>query len=147
MMGPARRTTDERAVVATLVLVATEAVLYVRDLETMAEFYRQCLGLAVIESGERYCGFRADSLVLWLVRGQRPKVDGGGGDSPTVRRSRVPVKLGFEVSSVEQAGATIVASGCWVRPTSWEFAGYRRRDAADPEGNIITLLEPLSTTE
>lgn len=127
-------------------LMATEAVLYVHDLETMAEFYRRCLGLAPVETGEGYCGIRADSLVLWLVRGKIPQADGAGNPRPARRRAEVPVKLGFQVASIEKAADAIDASGCWVKPGSWEFADYRRRDAADPEGNIITLLEPVSTT-
>jgi hypothetical protein len=28
-------------------------------------------------------------------------------------------------------------------PNTWEFARRLRRDATDPEGNVIQLLEPL----
>jgi predicted enzyme related to lactoylglutathione lyase len=51
------------------------------------------------------------------------------------------------VPSIEEAGGAIDASGGSVKPSSWEFAGYRRRDATDPEGNVIQLLEPLGAAE
>ncbi len=53
------------------------------------------------------------------------------------------MKVAFEVGSIERVGASIEASGGAMAQTSWNFAGYRRRDAVDPEGNIIQLLERL----
>jgi catechol-2,3-dioxygenase len=84
--------------------VATQAVLYTHDLDRLAAFSAECIGLALAERGDGYRQLRADDLVLWLVRGQ----------------------------------ALAVAQ------KSWDFAGYRRRDAVDAEGNVIQLLEPLA---
>ena len=126
--------------------MAAEAVLYVRDLEAMAAFYRQCIGLGPVDTGDGYCGLRADGLTLWLVRGQRLPGDGAELDVPARRRSEVPVKLAFDVGSVEEAGGVIATCGGSITPTIWEFAGYRRRDAIDPEGNVIQLIEPLSVS-
>ena len=126
--------------------MATEAVLYVRDLEAMAAFYRQCIGLMPVETGDRYCGLRADALTLWLVRGQ--ELPGcADSEAPARRRSEVPVKLAFDVGSIEQASSAIAALSGSITPISWDFAGYRRCDAIDPEGNVIQLLEPLAKPE
>jgi predicted enzyme related to lactoylglutathione lyase len=127
--------------------MATEAVLYIRDLAAMTAFYRQCIGLTPVETGDGYCGLRADALTLWLVRGQQLPGGRADRDAPARRRSEVPVKLAFDVGSIEQAGSAIAAFGGSITPTNWEFAGYRRCDAIDPEGNIIQLLEPLATSE
>jgi predicted enzyme related to lactoylglutathione lyase len=127
--------------------VATEAVLYVRDLEEMAAFYGQCIGLRPSETGDGYCGLQADDLRLWLVRGQGPAGHGHDRGAPARRRSEVPVKLAFEVGSIEQVLSAISALGGSVATDSWEFAGYRRHDAVDPEGNVIQLLERLAPSD
>jgi predicted enzyme related to lactoylglutathione lyase len=138
---------QESAATSTLAAVATEAVLYVRDLEPMAALYRQCIGLMPVETGDGYCGLRADAVTLWLVRQRQSPGGGADRDGPVRRRSEVPVKLAFDVGSIEKAGSAIAAFGASVTPTSWEFGGYRRRDAIDPEGNVIQLLEPLAISE
>jgi hypothetical protein len=103
----------------------------------------ECLGLALAERGDGYRQLRADDLVLWLVRGQAPapKLDR---DGSVIRRSDVPLKLGFAVESIDRAALSIEGVGGTVAQKSWNFAGYRRRDAVDPEGNVIQLLEPLA---
>jgi predicted enzyme related to lactoylglutathione lyase len=123
--------------------VPSQAVLYVRGLDALEAFYRECVGLTPGETGEGYCELRADGLVLWLIRGQQPPATDT--DGTIRRRSEVPVKLCFEVLSIERVAGAITASGGTVAKTSWDFAGYRRRDATDPEGNVIQLLEPLTT--
>lgn len=126
--------------------MATEAVLYVRDLEAMTAFYRQCIGLPAVETGDGYCGLQADALILWLVRGQHVPGADTHRAAPARRRSDAPVKLAFDVGSVERAARSIVACGGSIAPSTWDFAGYRRCDAVDPEGNVIQLLEPLATS-
>jgi len=123
--------------------VTTQAVLYVHDLEPLAAFYRECIGLTLAEAGDGYLELRADGLALWLVHG--PQAPGADTDRDgSVRwRSEVPVKLAFEVGSIDRVADAITASGGAMAKASWSFAGYRRRDAVDPEGNVIQLLEPL----
>jgi catechol-2,3-dioxygenase len=56
--------------------VTTQAVLYVRDLEPLAAFYRECIGLTPAATGDGYRELQADCLVLWLVRArQSPDAD------------------------------------------------------------------------
>lgn len=128
---------------STLCGVTIQAVLYVRHLEPLAAFYRECIGLTPAEAGDGYRELRADGLVLWLVRGRQSPDADTDRDGSVRRRSEVPVKLAFEVGSIERVAASIEACGGAMAQTSWNFAGYRRRDAVDPEGNIIQLLEPL----
>jgi predicted enzyme related to lactoylglutathione lyase len=123
--------------------VTSQAVLYVRDLELLAVFYRECIGLAPAETGDGYRELRADGLVLWLVGGRQSPDADTDRDGSVRRRSDVPVKLAFEVGSIDRAAGSIEGFGGTVAQTSWNFAGYRRRDAVDPEGNVIQLLEPL----
>jgi predicted enzyme related to lactoylglutathione lyase len=115
----------------------------VRWQEPLAAFYRECIGLTPAETGDGYRELRADGLVLWLVRGRQSPGADTDRDGSVRRPCEAPVKLAFEVGSIERVAASIESSGRAMAQTSWNFAGYRRRDAVDPEGTIIQLLEPL----
>ncbi len=123
--------------------MGTQAVLYAHDLDRLSAFYADCIGLTLVEKGECHRHLQADDLILWLVRGQAPAPKLGPNGS-VMRRSEVPLKLGFAVESIDGVARTIEGFGGRVAKTSWEFAGYRRRDAVDPEGNVVQLLEPLA---
>jgi catechol-2,3-dioxygenase len=48
--------------------MAAEAILYVADLDVMAAFYRECIGLKAVDHGDGYCELRADGMTLSLVK-------------------------------------------------------------------------------
>lgn len=120
-----------------------EAVLYVRDLERMAAFYEGCVGLEPGESGSGYRGLKSRDWTLWLVAGESSAADGPGDDSPPPRRSQTPIKLVFSVASIDAAAARAAELGGSVDGRRWKFGGLDRRDAVDPEGNVIQLAEPV----
>lgn len=80
--------------------VTTQAALYVHDLEPLATFYRECIGLTPAETGDGYRELLADGLVLWLVRSRQSRGAGTDRDGSVRRRFEVPVKLAFEVGSI-----------------------------------------------
>jgi predicted enzyme related to lactoylglutathione lyase len=121
----------------------SQAILYVRDLGLLTTFYRDCLGLEEVETSADHSGLRADGLVLWLVRRRRPRKGEAIHEEPARKRSEVPVKLAFEVPTLDGAADSIERLGGTTAGADWDFAGYRRRDVVDPEGNVIQLLEPL----
>jgi predicted enzyme related to lactoylglutathione lyase len=121
----------------------SEAILYVRDLDLLTRFYRDCIGLEEVETGADHSGLRADALILWLVRRRQPRKGEAIHGGPARKRSEVPVKLAFEVPTLDGAADPIERLGGTASGTDWDFAGYRRRDAIDPEGNVIQLLESL----
>lgn len=129
--------------ISTLCAVTTQAILYVRDLEPLAAFYRDCIGLAPADAGDGYCGLRGDGLVLWLVRGRQSPGADINPDGSLQPRSEVPIKLAFEVESIEQIRGSVESLGGSLAKAGWDFAGYHRRDVLDPEGNVVQLLEPL----
>jgi predicted enzyme related to lactoylglutathione lyase len=124
-----------------------EAVLYVRDLERMAAFYEACAGLEPGESGSGYRGLRSADWTLWLVAGDGgdeagPGAVGTDAPGPAPRRSQTPMKLVFAVPSIEAAAPRATELGGTVDGRRWEFGGLDRRDAVDPEGNVIQLVSP-----
>jgi catechol 2,3-dioxygenase-like lactoylglutathione lyase family enzyme len=133
--------------------VASEAVFYVRELDPMVAFYVRRLDLSPADAGDGYQGLRADGFTVWLLAGEQHRGGEVGeigeigeiGDAGAVeRRSEVPVKLCFEVPSIELAAAAIRSLGGSVAPQAWKFGGFVRQDVADPEGNVLQLLERCS---
>ena len=124
----------------------TEAVIYVADLDAMTEFYRRGIGLLDGEAGDGYRGLEAGCATVWLVRAGQGMIRGLDGESRPPR-SEAPIKLAFQVRSIEQVAPAIISLGGSIKPNSWQFAGYNRRDAVDPEGNILQLLEPLAASK
>ena len=66
----------------------------------------------------------------------------GGADSG--RGGGAPLKLAFQVASIDVAAARLSRLGGQLddAETRWSFSGFVRCDAVDPEGNVIQLLEP-----
>jgi predicted enzyme related to lactoylglutathione lyase len=123
------------------------AVLYVRHLDQMRSFYQQCFGLDAVDTAENYCVLESASWTLSLVRIPDETAATILVAVPPRRRGEVPVKLTFEVPSIEDLRTMAPSLGGQVDPstTQWDFRGSRHCDGVDPEGNVIQLLEPLAS--
>jgi predicted enzyme related to lactoylglutathione lyase len=112
----------------------------------MRSFYQRCFALEAVYTSEAYCVLESDSWTLALVVIPDETAARGELTVPPRRREEVPVKLAFEVASIEDLRTTARSLGGQVDPrtTEWDFRGQRHCDGVDPEGNIIQLLEPLT---
>ncbi len=113
-----------------------KVILYVRDMDAQVRFYRDALGLAVLEpagresyAGESWVALDAGSLVLALHVGGRGRI---GEDAP---------KLAFSVADVTSARAALAARGVAMGEIRDAAPGVRVCDCADPEGNRFSLDE------
>ena len=102
------------------------------DVEAMAAFYQDVLGLALrlpYEPGQGWAGFRAGDVVIYLI-----EREAGAGDLARPRFTGAPIPPGIDSFAfvVEDLDAAIVTS-------QW----YRYRGLHDPEGNLLYLTEPL----
>jgi catechol 2,3-dioxygenase-like lactoylglutathione lyase family enzyme len=133
-----------RRELGTLIVVGATAILYVRDLERMRAFYVGCFDLRPVEEEEDYLVLSSENWELTLVTVPGAVASQETTTDPPTRRERVPVKLGFLVPSIEALHPVLERLGGVIDDlsTAWEFRGTRRCDAADPEGNVIHLLEP-----
>ncbi len=122
------------------------AVLYVRRMDPTCSFYRECFGLEVTETAEDYCVLESGAWTLSLVLVPAAVAAKSQTLVPPVRRDGTPVKLVFDVASIEGLRPVIARLGGQVDSgeTEWEFMGLRRCDCLDPEGNVIQLTEPLA---
>lgn len=122
------------------------AVVYVKDIERMRCFYQQCFGLKAAETTEDYCVLESDAWTLSLVVMPDETAAAINVAVPPRRRGEVPVKLAFDVPSIEGLRAIVTGLGGQVdsSTTAWDFRGVRHCDGVDPEGNVIQLLAPLA---
>ena len=116
------------------------AVLYVGDLARMSAFYAGCFGLTVLDSAASYCGLESEAWLLTLVQSAEAQPS----SIPPPRRSQTPIKLAFEVDSIEAVRSLVADLGGQVEPpeSAWTFRNATHCDSVDPEGNVIQLIEP-----
>jgi predicted enzyme related to lactoylglutathione lyase len=126
--------------------VRAEAVVYVKDLDRMCSFYERCLGLEAGDAAEGYAVLESDMWRLSLVVVPSSIAAAIQLAVPARRRETTAIKLAFRVPRIDDLRSPAAALGGQVDPTStqWDFLGFRRCDAIDPEGNVIQLLEPLT---
>ena len=109
-------------------------VLYVADLERMARFYGETLGLPVNERNERFVAFAGAGAPLALEAGGPPAA------GPRAKE-RNPMLLQFAVADIEEAVAELAERGVAIE------GGVRRGPYGalaffhDPEGNRLALLQ------
>jgi predicted enzyme related to lactoylglutathione lyase len=112
----------------------------------MRTFYERCLGLRVRDAAGDYAVLESDAWRLSLVVVPSAVAATIQLSVPPRRREQTPIKLAFRVPRIDELRSPVAALGGQVDPSSseWEFLGFRRCDAIDPEGNVIQLLELLA---
>lgn len=109
------------------------AVIYVADLDAMARFYGEALGLPIVERNERFVAFGGAGAPLALEAGGPPA------DGPRAK-DRNPTLIQFAVADIAAGVAALREHGV-------PFEGDIRRGPygalaffRDPEGNRLGLL-------
>lgn len=114
----------------------------------MAAFYGTGLGLQVVDgvTGE-YRVLESDSWSLSIVQVPPTVTAALVLTAPPLRRASTPLKLTFDVPSIEGARSTVARLGGRVDAieSAWEFGGFRHCDCVDPEGNVVQLRERILT--
>ena len=122
------------------------ATIYVKHLEAMVAFYEACFGFRVVDRGPgEYHVLQSRAWSLSIVQVPEEVAVSFEISIPPVRRASTPIKLTFDVSSIDAVRSTIAELGGRVDGTPWEFRGFRHCDCTDPEGNVAQLREPLGS--
>jgi predicted enzyme related to lactoylglutathione lyase len=140
------RTVDDVLATDNLSAMVAAAILYVKDLAVMHAFYEECFGMSAVESGqEDFCVLESGDWELSLVRVPAAIAATFVVTDPPRRRANVPVKLAFEVASIDGLRAVVTRAGGQVDPsgTARKFRGRRLLDCLDPEGNVVQLRQLL----
>jgi predicted enzyme related to lactoylglutathione lyase len=126
--------------------MAAGAVLYVQDLRVMRAFYEACFGLSAVEcGGDDFCVLASGGWELSLVTVPEAIAATYILTDPPERRAESPVKLAFEVASIEELRQVVTGAGGQTDPpgSAWDFRGFRNLDCLDPEGNVLQLRQRL----
>jgi predicted enzyme related to lactoylglutathione lyase len=118
----------------------SSAMLYVKDLERMKQFYSTMLGVqptnqdwtdtwASFDTG----GARFALHAIPAEIAQRIEIT-----APPAPREKDPVKLIFEVKDVESERARLESLGIRILRRPWQQPGVAC-DAVDPEGNVFQI--------
>ena len=124
--------------------MAAAVIVYVKDLARMRAFYERCFELSAVAAGDdEFCILASDDWELSLVAMPEAVAATVVIGDPPARRERSPIKLSFDVASIEGLRAVITSAGGCVDPieSAWEFRGSRHLDCVDPEGNVVQLRE------
>ena len=119
------------------------AVIYAKDVDRLAGFYSQVLGLIPVERQGDHTVL--ESLWFQLVLLQVPAAIAASIaiSSPPTRRSDTAIKPVFFVPSIARVRAEVEACGGVMNPerTQWSFRGATVCDGLDPEGNVLQFRE------
>jgi predicted enzyme related to lactoylglutathione lyase len=122
------------------------STLYVKHLESMSAFYQKCFGLTAVEEAPGdYAILESDSWSLSIVAVSDRRADAMQISDPPARREKTPIKLAFDVPSIDRLRSTMPLLAGRVDPVErqWQFRGFRHCDCIDPEGNVVQLKERL----
>jgi hypothetical protein len=122
------------------------AVVYCIDEHRVAAFYAALGALAPVESVDGdFVTLESSHLQLSFIRVPPEVATAYPLADPVQRRSETPLKVVLPVVSLAAARAAAPALGGSVDEVGreWEFRGGLHVDAVDPEGNVVSLREPL----
>ncbi|MCM3873568.1 MAG: hypothetical protein ND895_23025 [Pyrinomonadaceae bacterium] len=114
------------------------AMIFAKNIELMANFYRDAVGLTPItaESSEGWLEFDAGGVALALHAIPADIAKDIEITNPPTIREGTPIKLVFEVSDVEVARIRLMKHGARMsEPSAWGSC-----DGADPEGNVFQIV-------
>jgi predicted enzyme related to lactoylglutathione lyase len=119
---------------------AAGAVLYVEDHLSVASFYREVLGMTLIEADASHTRLRVDGFDLVLHAKHSNAVPKSAG-ATSRRRVEGVIRLIFAVEDVSACRAAALRHGGMVdaEAPAWAGANSRLRLGQDPEGNIFQV--------
>jgi predicted enzyme related to lactoylglutathione lyase len=117
------------------------AVVYVRSLADVSQFYAGLLGFDVVESEADHVVLESPSFQLVVLASR--SASSVEIASPPVRRTGTPVKLVFVVPSIAASRATAASLGGELNPPEreWRFQQFVVCDGHDPEGNVFQIRQ------
>lgn len=117
------------------------AVLYVKDLSRLVEFYSAVAGLKVETIAENFAVLGPRHSQLVIIQIPKRIAQTIAIETTPVRREDVPIKLVFAVVDIIVARNCAAERGGAVKPADreWAFEGSKVCDGYDPEGNIFQL--------
>lgn len=119
------------------------ALIYAKNLERLAGFYRRLLALAIIQADLDHVvlGTAGFELIIHAI-----PADIAGAiniSTPPQVREETPIKLLLPIADLSQARTTAVQLGGHLASADreWQSGPWRVCDGHDPEGNVFQLRQ------
>jgi catechol 2,3-dioxygenase-like lactoylglutathione lyase family enzyme len=114
------------------------AVLFAKDIQRMADFYHEGLGLPVVAAPMAPGWIEFDAGAVRLALHAIPPRDARKIEitNPPRAREETPIKLLFEVDDMNEVRRRLVSYGA----TMFEQKSSGVCDGLDPEGNVFSLV-------
>lgn len=121
--------------------MSLDAVVYAKDLASVAAFYRQLLEVAPLAEEPTHVLLSIGSGRLWVHAIPEAYASDIEISRPPQLREETPIKLSLPVTSLARARVAATATGGGVADAdrAWEYQGTWHLDAWDPEGNVLQL--------
>lgn len=122
------------------------AVLFVKQVAKLADFYQQMVGMAEIERDKSHVVLETDGFQLVIHGIPKRIADEIQIATPPEVREETPIKVCLPVDSIEAARQVAKALGGQIgdKKKEWEARGFRACDGHDPEGNVFQVRESAS---
>ena len=120
---------------------AAHVVVYAVDPGKVAEFYVEVCGLRRLTEDDEVLTLGSEVWTLHLVRVPAAIAQTIELGDPPLRRSGTPIKLGFEVASLDVAARAVPRVGGQLASEEHGADGTRFSDVLDPEGNVVQLRQ------
>lgn len=120
------------------------AVLFVNDLDRIAAFYTDVLGLRETHRSSDHIVLESPGYEFVVHRAFGDEAKAVASSGPVPRRSQAAFKPVFFVPDLTRARGAVERRGGVMDPIerAWSFNGVTVCDAVDPEGNVIQLRAP-----
>ena len=116
------------------------AFIYAKNLQALADFYVQFLGLEIQHTHHELIILRADGLQLVIHQMPTEIAEETILTSPPEERDSA-ILLFFTIDDLEQAPVRAQALGGVVFPEIWQGPGFQVCNACDPEGNVFQIRQ------
>ena len=119
-------------------------MVYAKNKARVAAFYRQTLGLKVVESERSHDLLRGQGVEVVVHAIPRRIAAGIRITRPPEPRGETPLKPTFVVDSLAAVRAAAQRTGGCLKPDddAWRHRGHTVLDGWDPEGNIVQFRQP-----
>ncbi|WP_369935417.1 VOC family protein [Xanthomonas tesorieronis] len=115
-------------------------VVYARNIERVAEFYRKTLSLELVEQDDAFVVVGSPHYQIAVVRiaADRAPAPVPG---PLHLRTATPIKGSFLVENLEHARSAAESCGGGFKPlaSAWRWRDQLHLDGHDPEGNVVQV--------
>jgi predicted enzyme related to lactoylglutathione lyase len=118
-------------------------VIFAKEIERIADFYRIVLGLSEIHSAKDHVVLDREGFQL-VIHGIPKEIAATIKITvPPLVREDIPIKMCSPVENIQASRESADALGGQISPKNneWQARGFRACDSFDPEGNVFQVRE------